>query len=282
MSQLREDILNFAKAAGNLAVSKQRGITREFKPDSSVLTETDLAVAKLFHEMLGHYKDQGHLLLDEETLHAKTTSTSVLADAEYTWILDPIDGTTPYSLGRPSFGHLLGVLKNGKPHAGLMYMPAQQVLIYADADEQWVEWRPFTSEAERQPLSLNELPLHPMNMLEIDYPDIRISEVFLAENWVNKPESAVQAMMAPVLGQASGTVAGPYYSIWDLAGGWCVGHFTGYELRSFEGVKIDQLTPAHFEDNWKLGFDFVFAGPATMQEILKTTKQHSSRPLKAA
>lgn len=30
-------------------------------------------------------------------------------DAEYVWILDPVDGTTPFTLGRPTFGTLIGL-----------------------------------------------------------------------------------------------------------------------------------------------------------------------------
>lgn len=46
------------------------------------------------------------------------------ADAEYVWIVDPIDGTKSYISGMPLFGTLLGLLHRGKPIIGTVGMPA--------------------------------------------------------------------------------------------------------------------------------------------------------------
>ena len=46
------------------------------------------------------------------------------ADREYTWIIDPIDGTRSFICGVPLFGMLLGVLHQGAPVAGVIRMPA--------------------------------------------------------------------------------------------------------------------------------------------------------------
>jgi histidinol phosphatase-like enzyme (inositol monophosphatase family) len=45
-------------------------------------------------------------------------------DREFTWIIDPIDGTRSFICGVPLFGMLLGVLHNGIPEAGVIRMPA--------------------------------------------------------------------------------------------------------------------------------------------------------------
>ncbi len=51
-------------------------------------------------------------------------------DAEYVWILDPIDGTKRFISGHPQFGTLIGLLRDGEPILGVIDMPMM--------DERWV------------------------------------------------------------------------------------------------------------------------------------------------
>ena len=44
-------------------------------------------------------------------------------DAEWVWVLDPVDGTFNYAAGSPMAGILLGLLHNGDPVAGLTWLP---------------------------------------------------------------------------------------------------------------------------------------------------------------
>jgi len=51
-------------------------------------------------------------------------------DAEFVWVLDPIDGTQAFVTGKPLFGTLIALLHEGKPLLGIIDMPALQ--------ERWV------------------------------------------------------------------------------------------------------------------------------------------------
>jgi histidinol phosphatase-like enzyme (inositol monophosphatase family) len=44
-------------------------------------------------------------------------------DAEFVWVLDPIDGTRAFMAGLPLWGTLIGLLSNGHPAYGLMGQP---------------------------------------------------------------------------------------------------------------------------------------------------------------
>ena len=44
-------------------------------------------------------------------------------DAEYVWVLDPIDGTKAFMAGLPVWGTLIGLLRLGAPVYGLMHQP---------------------------------------------------------------------------------------------------------------------------------------------------------------
>jgi myo-inositol-1(or 4)-monophosphatase len=44
-------------------------------------------------------------------------------DAEFVWVLDPIDGTKSFIAGMPGWGTLIGLLRNGEPCYGMMHQP---------------------------------------------------------------------------------------------------------------------------------------------------------------
>ena len=44
-------------------------------------------------------------------------------DAEYVWVLDPIDGTKSFISGMPAWGTLIGLMRFGEPVFGLMNQP---------------------------------------------------------------------------------------------------------------------------------------------------------------
>lgn len=45
------------------------------------------------------------------------------ADAEYVWVLDPIDGTKSFISGMPAWGTLIGLMRFGEPVFGMMHQP---------------------------------------------------------------------------------------------------------------------------------------------------------------
>src|SRR3990172_3245630 len=44
-------------------------------------------------------------------------------DAEYVWVLDPIDGTKSFICGMPAWGTLIALMRWGQPVYGLMHQP---------------------------------------------------------------------------------------------------------------------------------------------------------------
>lgn len=54
------------------------------------------------------------------------------SQSDYSWIIDPIDGTRAFITGLPMWGTLIGVLKNNKPIFGLMAQPFVGDIFYGD------------------------------------------------------------------------------------------------------------------------------------------------------
>lgn len=65
------------------------------------------------------------------------------ADAEFVWVIDPVDGTKAFISGLPVFGTLIALLKNGVPVMGVMDQPI--------ARERWIG-------AEGHPTTFNGNP----------------------------------------------------------------------------------------------------------------------------
>jgi myo-inositol-1(or 4)-monophosphatase len=53
-------------------------------------------------------------------------------DAEYVWVLDPIDGTKSFVSGLPTWGTLIGLMHLGQPVYGMMAQPFTRERFYGD------------------------------------------------------------------------------------------------------------------------------------------------------
>jgi myo-inositol-1(or 4)-monophosphatase len=62
-----------------------------------------------------------------------------ITESDYTWIIDPIDGTRAFIAGLPSWGTLIGVLYQGKPIFGLMAQPFVGDIFYGDCKNSFLE-----------------------------------------------------------------------------------------------------------------------------------------------
>ena len=56
------------------------------------------------------------------------------ADAEYVWVLDPIDGTKSFISGMPTWGTLIGLMHRGRPVYGMMSQPFTRERFYGDGN----------------------------------------------------------------------------------------------------------------------------------------------------
>src|SRR4051794_19309663 len=86
------------------------------KPDLTPVSEADRAVEELAREHLAA-RAPGHGVLGEEF-------GADAPDAEWRWIIDPIDGTKNYVRGVPVWATLLGLEHLGEVVAGVVSAPA--------------------------------------------------------------------------------------------------------------------------------------------------------------
>jgi myo-inositol-1(or 4)-monophosphatase len=95
------------------------------KPDGSVLTEADLAVNETIHALIRQARP------DDAWLSEEGPDDPTRLTRQRCWIVDPIDGTRSFSLGRDEWCIGLCVVENGQPIATGVLHPATQKLFLA-------------------------------------------------------------------------------------------------------------------------------------------------------
>ena len=85
------------------------------KADGSLVTQSDeWADREIRSSIAAAFPD--HAILSEENEHGFTA-------AQWTWIIDPLDGTTNFTRGIPLWGVSIGLVYAGEPVFGYVYFP---------------------------------------------------------------------------------------------------------------------------------------------------------------
>ncbi|MDD5040574.1 MAG: inositol monophosphatase [Patescibacteria group bacterium] len=119
-------ITGLLKQASVIAVKNFGHVTSSIKPTdrNQVLTEIDLEIGKFLVTKI-RQAYPAYNIIDEE-------SSVVDRNSEYTWVLDPIDGTSNYAAGSPLYGIMIGLLKKAIPIAGGVSLPHLQSTYAAE------------------------------------------------------------------------------------------------------------------------------------------------------
>ncbi|MBI9071271.1 MAG: histidinol-phosphatase [Melioribacteraceae bacterium] len=96
----------------------------ESKEDESPVTIADKTAEEKMREIImRNYPEHG--IIGEEFGNYNE-------DAEYKWVLDPIDGTKSFVCGTVTFGTLIALLKNGEPIMGIINQPILNEFLIGD------------------------------------------------------------------------------------------------------------------------------------------------------
>ncbi len=101
-----------------------RTLAVETKADRSPVTAADRGAEELMRGMINkRFPDHG--IIGEEYGNER-------ADADFVWVLDPIDGTKAFITGVPLWGTLIGLLHQGQPVLGCIHQPVLHQLMLGD------------------------------------------------------------------------------------------------------------------------------------------------------
>lgn len=121
-------------------------VSASLKDDGSFVTEADVIVqGKLSSALLDLYP--GSVVLGEEMPAAEQAR--CLSLGRPLWCLDPLDGTSNFSVGIPYYSISLALIENGSVVLGVVYDPVRDELFHAD---------------ESSPAMLNGVPIKALDI----------------------------------------------------------------------------------------------------------------------
>lgn len=102
----------------------ERRIGYEYKGDVDLVTEADRASEKLIVNRLRAAWPEHEIVGEEGTRHN--------TGSEFRWYVDPLDGTTNFAHGYPVFCVSMGLEREGKMFAGVLFDPTRNELFAAE------------------------------------------------------------------------------------------------------------------------------------------------------
>lgn len=100
-------------------------LKKEFKDDKTLVTAADREIEEICVALIRE-RHPDHGIVGEE-------GANVNPDAEYQWVIDPIDGTGNFANGIPFFALSIAVMKDHLPVAAVVYNPVTRGLYAAEA-----------------------------------------------------------------------------------------------------------------------------------------------------
>ena len=153
LSARLDTALSVARAAGEVTLElfQREDLAVERKSDDSPVTQADRAAEQLMRKRILSAFPADAVIGEE---FGETLGTS-----EFTWVLDPIDGTKSFISGVPLYSVLVGVIWRQASVLGVIHVPALRETVYA-AQGQGAWWtsggRPPRAAAVSSSTSLKE------------------------------------------------------------------------------------------------------------------------------
>ncbi len=128
--------LEFAKQlalkAGNILIENRgKSFKAKDKGNKDYATNVDIMVERIIvDEIKKNFPD--HSIVGEELGSTKSSSQTV---SQFTWYIDPLDGTKNYFNGINLFAVSIALVKNNAPIVAVVYNPATNELFYAAKGE---------------------------------------------------------------------------------------------------------------------------------------------------
>lgn len=224
--------------------------TRTIKSDNSIVTEADRDIEAYLESVLSS-PETGNYLLGEETIKSRDENYIECAMKNRAWVVDPIDGTAPYSFHIPIWGISLGLMENSILIEGAIYLPVtKEMFITSDGK---VFYAVFTeSFSDKTVLSKIDFQiLDPSNIDQASFEKTGILSITQSMAKKGKMETnyvmhslccAVVPLSYLCLGRYAGYIG--TLNLWDLGGGLPLLKNMGFEISFLDGTPLGREVTA--------------------------------------
>jgi myo-inositol-1(or 4)-monophosphatase len=150
MTELARDSGDFIRP-----LFRQPSVAVETKADASPVTIADRGAEELMRTAIAK-RFPTHGIIGEEFGTER-------GDAEFVWVLDPVDGTKSFITGVPLWGTLIALLHQGQPVLGCIHQPVLDQLMLGDGRETTLNGRAVRCRATTQLVDATLLTSDPLN-----------------------------------------------------------------------------------------------------------------------
>jgi myo-inositol-1(or 4)-monophosphatase len=249
--------------AGRLLRDNVHGIREiTLKGDINLVTEMDMRSERAVVEtLLAAFPDHG--IIAEE-------GTRILNGSGFTWIIDPLDGTTNYAHGYPCFSVSIALEQEGEIVLGVVYDPMREELFSARQGE--------GSYLNGRPIRVSGIDTLIKSLLATGFPyDRKVSEknnldhfhnLLMASQEVRRDGSAALDLCSVAAGRFEG-----FWELklkpWDVAAGGLIVREAGGRVSDFSGTMYSIHDEEILASNGKIH--------GHMVEILRTAESMKGR-----
>ena len=157
LAPYRTFLLELARTSGDFIrpLFGRNDLTVDTKSDASPVTLADRGAEEQMRAAIAR-RFPAHGIIGEEFGTDR-------GDAEFVWVLDPIDGTKSFITGVPLWGTLIALLHQGRPILGCIHQPVLGQLMVGDGVTTTLNDRPVRCRATPSVATATLLTSDPLN-----------------------------------------------------------------------------------------------------------------------
>ncbi len=237
MNCLLEEIIAAARQAGGIMMSAQEHheAAQNKTGHANFVTEYDQKVQELLMQRLSAILPEAHFVGEE---NGKEVFLPEYAKG-YTFVVDPIDGTTNFMKAyRPSCTSI-GLLKDGKPYIGVIYVPYTDQMFHAERGKGAFEnGRCIRTSGESLKNSLVTMGTAPYYGEKVTRSALDIGHWYLMRSIDIRRTGSAAFDLCMVASGRSGLFFEPRLGLWDYAAAACILLEAGGKITDIYGKEL--------------------------------------------
>ena len=250
-------IIKVAKMAGEFIKEERKKFSIddvEYKGHNDMVSYVDKEAEKMIIDGLGGIFNEASFIAEEGTTERTMK--------KHTWIIDPLDGTTNFIHGVPFYSVSIGLMTDGKLHAGVIYEPNSGDTYAGEIGDKAYKNDDVISVSEKEEIKESLLatgfPFYKFNKID-DYLEI-LHHFMNQSHGLRRMGSAALDLAYVATGQFQGFFE---YNLkpWDVAAGAVIVQCAGGKITDFKGG-----------DDYLFGKELIAAG-GVHEKMLKVINQ---------
>lgn len=261
LNLLSQSVIKISKTAGEFIREQYFSFNEksvEVKSLNSLVSFVDITAEKMIVEELKTVFPEAGFLTEEKTIEE--------SKSEWLWIIDPLDGTTNFIHGIPTFAVSIGLMHNGKMKLGVVYEIMR--------DECFSAYEGNQSQLNGKPIHVSERKILADSLIATGFPYEKfdfipkylktLSHLMQHTRGIRRIGSAAVDLAYTACGRFDGFFE---YNLnpWDVAAGAFIVQQAGGQLSCFSG-----------SDNFIFGREILAGNRLINRELLQVIQQNNS------